>query len=136
MRQAGEIRFLREQDGPNERLLKERLVDLFRHHQYVRNGYLVFVGFGHGSSSGVVLGLRTSSGDEHDIVDRVAAVFASICKTGDHLDVIFLTEAQEAQVIKVCTPFYVGRTGQPIKKTGLRLAQNGTATVRERPVQG
>jgi hypothetical protein len=107
MRQVGEIRFLREQDGPNERLLKERLLDLFRQHEYVRKGYLVLVGFGHGSRSEVVLGLRTNSGDEHEIVDRVAAVFAAMCKTGDHLDVIFLTETQDAQITNVCTPFYV-----------------------------
>jgi hypothetical protein len=111
MRRVGEILFLREQDGPNERLLKERLVDLFRRSEYVRKGYLVVAGFGQESSSGVVLGLRTNSGDEHDIVDRVGIVFASICKTGDHLDVIFLTDTQEAQVIKVCTPFYV--TSEP-----------------------
>ncbi len=43
---VGEIRFLGEQDGPPERLLKEKLADFFRRDGSVSRAYLAKVDFG------------------------------------------------------------------------------------------
>jgi hypothetical protein len=40
------------------------------------------------------------------MVDRVGAIFAAVFNSREHLDIIVLTEDQEAQVSGVCRPFF------------------------------
>ena len=54
------LRFLGEQDGPLERILKERLVEMFRGEAAVSRAYLARADLGDGSGIHVVLGLRVA----------------------------------------------------------------------------
>lgn len=101
-----EIRFLGEQDGPPERILKEKLADSFRRHGGIDKAYLTRVDFGEGTNPGVVLGLRTKAGPDMGVVENVGATFAHIFNTKEHLDTVFLTDDQEAQLAKVCPAFF------------------------------
>ena len=54
----------------------------------------------------MVLGLRTRFGTDKRMVEKVGAIFASIFNSQEHLDIIFLTDGQEAQLTKVCEAFF------------------------------
>ena len=101
-----EIRFLGEQDGPPERLLKERLADFFRRDRSVSRAYLARVDFGEGKNASVVLGLRTQFGPGKGMVEKVGTIFADVFNSKEHLDIMFLTDGQEAQLTKACKPFF------------------------------
>src|SRR5262249_41402323 len=73
-----QIRFLCEQDGESERILKEALTNLFRGATPVARAYLARADFGSGQSTGVVLALRTFSPPDKSLVERVGAIFSSI----------------------------------------------------------
>lgn len=101
-----EIRFVGEQDGEPERLIKNKLDFLFRTEAKVSRAYLATANFGERTPTGVVLAIRVDSGAENNLVNRVAEIFASIFNAREHLDVMFLSEEQELQLKRVCQPFY------------------------------
>ena len=98
------IRFVGEQDGLPERLLKDRLAELFRQHKGINTAYLARADLGNGLIS-VVLGLRAGRPDKQ-VVEKVRSIFASIFAGREHLDILFLSDAQEAQLMQVCSPFF------------------------------
>lgn len=101
-----EIRFLGEQDGPPEQLLKNRLADFFRRDRSVSRAYLAQVDFGEGKDTSVVLGLRTKFGSDKDIIEKVGTIFADVFDGKEHLDIMFLNDGQETQLSKACSPFF------------------------------
>ncbi len=101
-----EIRFLGEQDGPPERILKDRLADFFRRDRSVSRAYLARVDFGEGKDASVGLGLRTQFGPDKGMVEKVGTIFADVFNAREHLDIIFLTDNQEAELTKACQPFF------------------------------
>lgn len=103
-----DIRFLREQDGDPERLLKARLVECFRRRDEVQCAYLAQINSG--NQSGVALCLRTQRGPDPNIVREVGAIFARLFVKQEHLDILFLKETQESALRNVCKPFYVVST--------------------------
>jgi len=94
------------QDGPPERLLKERLADFFHRDRSVSKAYLAKVDLGRGKKASVVLGLRTQFGPDRGMVEKVGAIFGFVFNAKEHLDIMFLTDGQEAQLTKVCKPFF------------------------------
>ena len=101
-----EIRFLGAQDGIPERHLKERLADFFTRDKSVSRAYLARVDFGEGKVASVVLGLRTQFGPDKGMVEKVGAIFAQVFIVKEHLDILFLTDSQEARLSEVCPPFF------------------------------
>jgi hypothetical protein len=98
------VRFLREQDGAPERLLKSRLIESFVHHSDVQRAYLAQI-----SSEDhtlVALCVRNIGGPDRELVRRIGAVFAAIFGAHEHLDILFLTDAQEQSLLSVCPPFF------------------------------
>jgi hypothetical protein len=102
--QVAEIRFLHEQDGAPELVLKDKLREVFRRNRALERAYLVMARLG--EETGVVLGLATRFGPEEKIVTTVQAAFASVFNSDEHLDIVFLTDEQETQLTKVCKPFF------------------------------
>ena len=102
---VAEISFLQEQDGPPERLLKEKLTEIFRKNRAVERAYLTIGRLG--EETGVVLGLATRFGPEEKIVASVQTVFASVFNSDEHLDILFLTAEQETELTQVCKPSFV-----------------------------
>lgn len=100
------VRFLGEQDGPPERLLKDRLAVLFHQDKTIITAYLARVDLD--NKTGVVLALRTTSGPNKQVVESVGKIFASIFAGREHLDILFLTDAQESKLKHVCKAFFQG----------------------------
>jgi hypothetical protein len=104
-----DITFLGEQDGTAERRLKEALGVLLGLDRSVIRAYLARVLYD-GKASGVMLALLTD--DEEDsakLVAQAGKTFAALFNTRENLDVIFLCEEKDAEISKVCPPFYARR---------------------------
>lgn len=102
------VRFLREQDGNPERLLKSRLLESFKQCAGVLHAYLAQISSG--DQLGVALCLKTAHGPDPNLVREIGAVFAGIFGGHQHLDILFLNETQESALRRVCAPFYVAST--------------------------
>ena len=99
------LEFLYEQDGETERRLKDELIGFLGQNADVERAYLVKA-VNDGEET-VMLCLATGT-DTPDLSlpPQIGKIFATIFKTKDHLDILFLAEGQEAQLIQVCKPFY------------------------------
>lgn len=102
------FQFAGEQDGSPERDLKTSLVQLFVNEPCIYRAYLARIAYEHPSSNGVALCLRAQPGKESDIVNRVGSIFASSFAVREHLDIMFITDAQECELTKFCRPFFRG----------------------------
>lgn len=102
--QVLEIEFVGEQDGPPERLLKERLSELFVVDRQLERAYLARVRYA--GESGVALCLRNADEQNPKLAEAVGAIFGSIFGVHEHLDIVFVSEGQESGLRSVCRPFY------------------------------
>jgi hypothetical protein len=100
------IRFLREQDGPPERKLKQLVLPVLREDRQVQRVYLASVQLAEADSPSVMMAVVREQGGARDLNDRIAAVFHELFSTKNSLDVAFITASQEADLARVCDPFY------------------------------
>lgn len=107
---VSELRFLREQDGPNERLLKQDLILLFNDNAYIESAYLAKAAYGSDSPESVALCIESTIESDIDLVTRIQRTFASIFAKEEHLDILFMNTDQQLVIANVCLPFYVRRT--------------------------
>lgn len=105
VRREDRLEFLYEQDGENERRLKNAIRPVLAEHQISR-AYLARVAFDPSTSPSVALCLVSPMGDDTALVERIATVFKSMASGGIFLDVTFLTPEQEEDLRRVCPPFY------------------------------
>ena len=103
---AQNIQFLGEQDGQPERLLKKMLIDLFYMDRVIRRAYLVRASLNEKKEANVVLALRGAFHPNMEIVNKVGEIFGFVFNGKQHLDIMFLSSDQEAQLIGVCKPFF------------------------------
>lgn len=92
--EAPSIRFLAEQDGIPERMLKQKLVEFFKRDQSVTIAYLARIAFGNQSQIGVALCLKTQFGPDRGIAEKVGWIFGLIFGAHEHLDIVFLRDSQ------------------------------------------
>lgn len=102
------IQLLGEQDGPTERILKEKLFLAFLDFPAIERAYLVQVAYADMSeASGVALCLCPPDGYEmKEVVKIVARIFSTFFNSTCSLDLITASLAQETEIRKVCNPFY------------------------------
>jgi hypothetical protein len=113
------VQFVGEQDGAPERELKEKLASSLRP-MGVRKAYLAVVSYderkapqntaGDGAAAlnvALCLSLEDTASGRHNIVERASHEFAAMFGPTQHMDIIFLTDQQEAALKKVCRPFYM-----------------------------
>lgn len=114
------VQFVGEQDGAPERELKERLAHSLRP-MGVRKAYLAVVSYGErkgpqnaagdgaapGLNVALCLSLQDEAAEKQEIVQRASHDFAAMFGASQHMDIIFLTDQQEAALNKVCRPFYM-----------------------------
>jgi hypothetical protein len=101
------LRFLGEQEGRPERMLKEKLAASSDFGREIDRAYLARVYFENRSEASVTLCLRAYSGDQEKLVNYVGAAFSNLFNSKEHLDVIFISDEQETQLREVCRPFFV-----------------------------
>lgn len=99
-------RFVAEQDGPPERDLKARFVELFREQPTVERAYLAVAEHDDGTGAHVTLAMRCSCGEDPSLISKLADVFSSMFGSHEHLDMMFIREDEEHQLQTVCAPFY------------------------------
>lgn len=100
-------KFIGEQDGPSERDLKARFVELFRQEPAIERGYLALAEHGDGSGVHVILAIKSSDGEDPSVIRKLMEIFGEMFSSQEHLDMIFIREDQEHQIRNVCAPFYI-----------------------------
>jgi hypothetical protein len=105
-RKERHIRFLGEQDGPPEQEIKARWQSILATFPDVLRAYLAIASFGQSQNYQVVLCIRSKMGNNPLVVDALAQPFREMFNAATPLDIIFLNEAQEEDVKKVCRAFY------------------------------
>ena len=100
-----QVRFICEQDGASEQELKRKLTDFFQNRETVTKAYLAAVEYGT-STITVALCLRVLANPDTSLVESIGDLFASIFSPNEHLDILFLDDAQERQLTRVCRAFY------------------------------
>jgi hypothetical protein len=103
-RHVRDPKFVGEQDGPTELILKQKLTETFAREPAVQRAYLARMSDGQNVT--VVLALRAQPGFEQTLVQQIGSIFASIFNAKEHLDIVFVTNADELELKKVCRPFF------------------------------
>lgn len=101
------VRFLGPKDGPPEQMLKERLSEFFKRDRSVLTAYLALVDFD--GQTSVALCLKTQFGPDRGLTEKIGAIFKTIFNAEVHLDIMFPSAAQEAELVQVCKPFFGAR---------------------------
>ncbi len=106
LRRERRVEFLGEQDGEAERALKSALIAAFRSHPRIQRAYLARVGFSPRSQPVVALCLFPPASESRDVVDDVQNTFACLFADGVELDILFLSQAEDEDLRRVCPTFF------------------------------
>lgn len=98
------VRFVGEQHGESERLLKKALVAELRVVPEVKRAYLARVQY----PDGVHVALCLDAPDDQLLVERIGSCFSKIFAQQEHLDILFLRPDQQVELERVCAPFHRG----------------------------
>lgn len=101
-----QIVFVGQQDGPPERELKSRLVELFDGTPNVRAAYLAQVRYGDNVPIAIALCLCLNDVDGTDVVESASAIFAEMFGNDSRLDIVPIDKKQEVSLSRVCSAFY------------------------------
>lgn len=107
-----ELQVIGEQDGPPERVLKSRLIEIIRQYYEILAAYLVKVDYGKSVPQGVALCLLSEADANEQIVSQIAEVYANVFTSDVHMDIVFLRPNQESQLSSYSKSFYNRRSGR------------------------
>ena len=107
-RRDGQAEFLGEQTGALEDTLKRELILEFATRPDIRRAYLAQVGFEPGAAPSPALCILSKRPDDQSIVTRVGEIFRRRFANDAPFDVLFITEEQDAELARVCRPFFSG----------------------------
>jgi hypothetical protein len=107
-RREAVVRFVGEQTGGPAHELKSALGPILSARSGVAEAYLARVVFGVDAVFKVTLCVHGP--DDAELVREVDACFHQLFENDAHLELLFLSEAQRAELRGVCPPFFV-RTG-------------------------
>jgi hypothetical protein len=100
------IVFVGERTGPVEDSLKTQFREIFSRTPTVQSAYLARLSYGESSGESVGLCIRSSGGVDEPLEKQLAQIFAEDFRAGEHLDILFMRDDQEAELRKVCRAFY------------------------------
>ena len=84
------------------------MIEFFSRDQSATKAYLAKVRLGNEQINSVALCVRTLFGTDNGMVEKIGTIFASVFNAQEHLDIVFLSDEQEASLITVCQPFFRG----------------------------
>lgn len=103
---AHDVRFLQDQDGPMERVIKQKMSELFRDVVQVEEAYFARVLL-KGNVQSVALCIYGAPEMDTQLVMRgVQQVYQRAVNTDQTLHTVFLNPAQHGDIAKVCKSFY------------------------------
>jgi hypothetical protein len=109
-RYVRQVTFLAEKVGHAEQQFEKLLCELFEGYELVLRAYLALVEYSDGPSPRAALCLVCLPAiDEQEILDNTAEIFQKLKELFDpglFLDVLFLMDFQELEIMTVCRPFY------------------------------
>jgi len=105
-RREGRVEFLGEQSGSVEDTLKRDLIMEFATRPYIRRAYFANVSFESQTDASVALCIVSTRPDDRSLVVRVGEICRRRFEKDVALDVLFLSAEQDADVARVCRPFY------------------------------
>jgi hypothetical protein len=100
------IHYITEQDGIAERDFKNALTKIFDSYAGVAKAYLVYLRYDESPEGSVALCLLSTS-REMKLVEDASSVFKSQFRSGEHLDIMFVSPSQAARIEAVCKPFFI-----------------------------
>jgi hypothetical protein len=112
------LRFLREQDGEPERLLKHQLIEQFSRRGVVERAYLARIWTGdevvvglcivrrEGRLGRFVTSVRDPRRPDRRLLIDVQAAFQTLFGRQASLDILWITPAEEIELRHVCRPFF------------------------------
>lgn len=106
---VSEVVFIRDQNGEAERNLKAALVPLLGK-AGVDTAYLAIVLYGSSSEWHVALCVSGAVNSRAELAEGIGKIFASQFRSDVHLDIIFLSDAQQIEIQKVCKAFFTSET--------------------------
>jgi hypothetical protein len=112
-RSEAAVDFLGEQDGEPERRLKSALCMRFADMKTVQRAYLARVRYGTVGPTEIALALVAPAEDRDGVVRSVHEEFHALFNITQHLDVIFLTPAQDNKISSACAPFFLAGGSVP-----------------------
>jgi hypothetical protein len=99
------VRFLGPQDGPAEQIFKDRVAEFFKKDRSVHAAFLARADIG--GAATVALCLKTQFGPDRGMAEKVGTIFKTVFNAQVHLDIMFPNANQEAELTRVCKPFFV-----------------------------
>ena len=102
------IDFLAEQDGDSEREFKRSVKQFLKQLEEPVRAYLCTVSYAGGESSdsfNVALCLASSTEAREVMREEAASIFRRMFGPHEHLDIIFVDDAEEARLKKLSKPF-------------------------------
>lgn len=105
-RREGKVDFLGEQSGSVEDTLKRELILEFATRPDIVRAYLATVSFPPQTESSAALCVVSRRPDDRSLVLRVGEIFRRRFSKEAALDILFLTAEQEAEIARLCPPFY------------------------------
>ena len=106
--------FVGEHAGVPEGEFKREVVSLLCGREDVLRAYLAQVKYGRSGEFNVALCVASARGEDQEFAGEIASIFRGMFGAREHLDILFLRSSQEAELRKVCCPFYsASRIDQP-----------------------
>lgn len=105
-RREGPVQFLGGQSGSAEDALKRDLVLEFATRPDIRRAYLAQVAFESQREPATALCILSRRPDDQGVVTRVGEIARRRFAKDAVLDVLFITAEQDADLARVCRPFY------------------------------
>jgi hypothetical protein len=103
---VGSVQFLREQDGPSERLLKARLTTILRQARQIQRAYLVRARLQGSDGDSIVLALRTDQPLDAKMISALGTEFGELFERGEALDIVSIDSAREDQIRGMAVAFF------------------------------
>jgi hypothetical protein len=107
-RRDGPAEFLGQRNGPVEETLKRELILEFATRPVIRRAYLASVRFQPQEEPSMALCIVSSRPDDTSLVVRIGEIMRRRFDKDVPLDVLFVGADQEADLARVCSPFFTG----------------------------
>jgi hypothetical protein len=107
-RREGPAEFLGQHHGPVEETLKRELILEFATRPVIRRAYLANVRFQPQEEPSMALCIVSARPDDTSLVVRIGEIMRRRFDKDVPLDVLFISADQEAELARVCSPFFTG----------------------------
>lgn len=103
---SARVLFLGEQNGPVERQLKSKLIEIFHQFPAVKAASLLRISTVEVPGISVAVAITGGDKESQTLVPLIGNAFASLFHASEHLDILFPNPTQIAEIAKIAGNFY------------------------------